>query len=170
MSDVHSETPGVRGHTRSTWRDETHLRGLLLKLMTQNPDATRKELEDMYVEAAKKVPALVEEALCRVFSNDLNEIQKPARAKPRRMSQEDIAAAAEKLKTAVLLDLVQSNGKKLRDCTGEECQRIGGWLIKIADRIGPNGIVGKQLSEAEVANILKNTIITPAPRPKNKRK
>lgn len=173
MTDVHNETPGVRGHTRSTWRDETHLRGLLLKLMTQNPDATRDELEAMYLAAAKKVPALVDEALRRAFDNDLAQIQKPAtRSARHRVSETEIALAAEKLKTIVLLDLIQPNGKKLRDCTGEECRQAGGWLTAVGDRIGPDGIVGKQLSEAEVVGIFANS--TPpedaAPKPKGKRK
>ena len=53
----------------------------------------------------------------------------------------------------MLLDLVQPNGKKLRDCTGDECSQAGGWLVQVGNRVGRTGIVGKQLSEAELAAI-----------------
>jgi hypothetical protein len=62
--------PGTRGQTRSTWRDETHLRGMLLKLMTTHPDATREDLEEMYLIEAKAKEALIDEALRRAFDNE----------------------------------------------------------------------------------------------------
>ena len=37
MTDTTIATPGIKGMTRSTWRDETHLRGMLLKLISQAP-------------------------------------------------------------------------------------------------------------------------------------
>jgi hypothetical protein len=151
MTDININ-PGVRGHTRSTWRDETHLRGLLIKLMTRHPDATRDELEAMYLTKARKVPALVDEALRRSFDNDLARIQQPARARPQHPPAADIAAATQRL-TVVLLDLIMPNGKALRDCTGKECRQAGGWLVKVADRVGDRGVVGATLDEQEIAAI-----------------
>jgi hypothetical protein len=43
----------------------------VLKLITQHPDATRDELEAMYLAKAKKKEALIDEALRRAFDNDL---------------------------------------------------------------------------------------------------
>jgi hypothetical protein len=94
MPDIQTNVPGIKGQTRSTWRDTTHLRGMLLKLMTQNENATREELEALYLAKARKTPALVDEALRRAFDNDLSGIQRPP-AK-RRISKEEIAATAER--------------------------------------------------------------------------
>jgi hypothetical protein len=152
--DIQTSIPGVKGHTRSTWRDTTHLRGVLLKLVTQHPDASRDELEAMYLAKVRKVSALVDEALRRAFDNDLSGIQRLLGKRRQPASQNVVAAAAERLATVVLLDLMMPNGKRLRDSTGKECRQTGGWLIKVADRVGDRGVVGAKLSEAEVAKIL----------------
>jgi len=153
--------PGVRGQTRSTWRDATHLRGLLMKLIRLNPEAERDELEEMYLSEAKgpkfhAAPAheaFLDEALRRAFDNDYALCHRPARPPRQKTSAADVAALVETIKTVVLLDLVQPNGKKLRDCTGKECRAAGGWLTEIGARVGDRGVVGEQLSEAEVAKI-----------------
>jgi hypothetical protein len=152
MTDTTVITPGIKGVTRSTWRDATHLRGMLLKLITQNPDATRDDLEEMYLAKAKKKSALVDEALRRAFDNDLARVQQPARPQ-RRTSATDVAAVADNVKSIVLLDLILPTGKALRDSTGKECNRAGGWLMKVAERVGDRGVVGEKLSEADLAAI-----------------
>jgi hypothetical protein len=151
-----SINPGIRGQTRSTWRDETHLRGLLLRLITRHPDATRDELEAMYLAKARAVPVLVDEASCRAFDNDLARIQQPPRARPQRPAPADIAAATRRL-TLALLDLIMPNGKALRDCTGRECRQAGGWLTRVADRVGDHGVVGATLDEQEIAAIFASS-------------
>jgi hypothetical protein len=156
MTDIHMDTPGVRGHTRSTWRDETHLRGVLLRLITEHPDASREELEELYLAKTEMVPALVEEALRRAFDNDFDLIQKPPRRRYRPAAAPGAAvdAAVEEIKTLALLDLVQPNGKKLRDCTGADVRafeaQMPSWFKAIAAKVKPEEIVGEVLSEAEV--------------------
>ena len=156
MTDIQTNIPGIKGQTRSTWRDTTHLRGMLLKLMTRNPDTTREELEAMYLAKAEKTPALIDEALRRAFDNDLSGIQRPL-AKHRIVSKQEITAAAERLSNVVLLDLIMPNGKALRDCTGRECRQAGGWLTKIADRVGDRGVVGATLDEQQIAVIFASS-------------
>lgn len=63
-----------------------------------------------------------------------------------------IRAKAQKM---VLMDLVMANGKPLRDCTGRECSKFGGWLNKVAGKIGANGVVGKNLSESDLQKMFK---------------
>jgi hypothetical protein len=159
MTDV-SINPGVRGQTRSTWRDETHLRGVLLRLLAENPDAERDELEAMYLAKTEMVPKLIEEALRRAFDNDWNGLQKPKRLRPRPTAEEieetkaKVAAAVETIKAIALLDLVQPNGKKLRDCTGSEVRELEAqtpsWFKAIAAKVKPGEIVGQVLSEADL--------------------
>jgi hypothetical protein len=165
-------TPGTQGHARSTWRNETHLRGVLLALMTRRPDITREALEDMYLTKVmqlaklKTLPPLIEEALRYKFDNDFANLHKSKLAKDRRfyrtrLTEEEVAAEAERVRNIILLDLVEPNGKKLRDCTGAECRAFGGWRIKIADRIGDRGVVGKKLSEQDLRNI-RDGVVTPS--------
>ena len=156
MTNIQTNIPGIKGQTRSTWRDITHLRGMLLKLMTQNEDATREELEVLYLAKAKKTPALIDEALRRAFDNDLSGIQRPL-AKRRIISKQEVTATVERLANVVLLDLILPNGKALRNSTGKECRQAGGWLTKIADRVGDRGVVGATLDEPEIAAIFANS-------------
>jgi hypothetical protein len=157
-------TPGIRGQTRSTWRDENHLRGLLLKLLKQYPNAEQEELQKPYLLAAKgkkfrAAPAneaLIDEALLHVLDNDYKEIHKAYRRRQRQrpaLSEDQIAAAEQRLAKIVLLDFVLPNGKKLRDCTGRECAAAGGWLLKVANHVGADAIVGDKLSETQLAKI-----------------
>ncbi len=59
--------------------------------------------------------------------------------------------AREKAKV-ILLDMVQPNGKKLRDCTGIYCTQAGGWLTEVG-RIAGRGLVGKVLTEARLKKL-----------------
>ena len=73
MSDIGatiSHTPGVRGHTRSIWGDESSLRGLLRRLRDEYPDASRDNLEELYKVEYRQEDAFIEEAGHRVFAND----------------------------------------------------------------------------------------------------
>jgi hypothetical protein len=166
MTDT-SINPGVRGHTRSTWRDETHLRGVLLRLIAENQDAERDEIEAMYLAKCEMVPKLIEEALRRAFDNDWDGLHKRKQLRPGptektieeakakvEETKAKIEAAVEIIKATVLLDLVQPNGKKLRDCTGAEVRELQtqmpSWFKIIAARVKPAEVVGKVLSEAEV--------------------
>lgn len=158
MTDTHIN-PGTRGFTRSTWRDETHLRGVLLRLFVEYPDESREELEARYLAKTEMVPKLIEEALRRAFDNDWKEIQKSTKPRsPRPVASEIpaevVAATVERIKAIVLLDLVQPNGKKLRDCTGADIRafeaQMPSWFKAIAAKVKPDQIVGKVLTEDDV--------------------
>lgn len=66
------------------------------------------------------------------------------------------AAALEELRAkvrVVLLDLVLPNGKALRDATGAECAKAGGFYSEIAKHIKPTQVVDRHLSENDLKNI-----------------
>jgi hypothetical protein len=111
----------------------------------------------MYLTKARKVPTLVDEALCRSFDNDLMRVQQSARTRSQRPSAADITTTTQRL-AVVLLDLIMPNGKTLRNCTGRECRQVGGWLTKVADRVGDRGVVGTILDEQELATIFTNSV------------
>jgi hypothetical protein len=153
--------PGTRGQTRSTWRDETHLRGILMRLISENKDANREEIEALYIAKCEMVPKLVDEALRRSFDNDWKQFQKPAVARrPVRTEEEieaakaEVAAAVERVKEIVLLEWIMPNGKAIGDCTGKEVKQFGDkvapWLAKVAAKVKPDERVRDVLNEADV--------------------
>jgi hypothetical protein len=80
MIDVSmSVDPGQRGQTRSSWRNETSLRGVLRRLIEEHPGASREELKALYFAKVEMVPELVEEAITRAFDNDWLSSHKPTR-------------------------------------------------------------------------------------------
>ena len=148
--------PAQRGQTRSTWRDENHLRGILLRLMTDNPTMGKENLESLYIEKILQSEDLVEEAIRRCFANDLAMIKlsqtRPERSKPRPRKQV-VRELAERVRQTVLLDLIMPNDKKLRDCTGTECGKFSSAFARLKDVVGRR-VVGKVLSEEDVRNII----------------
>lgn len=58
-----------------------------------------------------------------------------------------------KVRGVILLDLVLPNGKALRDATGSECAKAGGFFTEVAKALKPTQVVDKHLSEADLQNI-----------------
>lgn len=58
-----------------------------------------------------------------------------------------------KVRGIILLDLVLPNGKALRDATGAECAKAGGFFEAVAKAIKPTQVVDRHLSEADLQNI-----------------
>jgi hypothetical protein len=159
------------------------LRALLRRLRFDNPRASKAELQDLYMAEYRQDDDFIEEAGIRVFGNDYNSlleqqetepqpqqhsaparqpqpIRQPQPVRPRRqVSDADLAAVGQRLRSIVLLDLVEANGKKLGDCTGGELRALGGWRIKIADRIGDDSaITRKHISEAAARELCDSSI------------
>ena len=59
-----------------------------------------------------------------------------------------------KIVTKNLLSMVMPNGKELRDCTGRDCKRMGGWFARIAKRVKPTQKVGNALSEEQIQDLM----------------
>jgi hypothetical protein len=155
---------------RDAWDDETSLR-VLVRLINEYPDAPFEEIEALYFAKAKASPRLIEEALSRILNSDWDILQKRNRVR-RPLAVEEIAERAEKraaeraareaaveatiklVKAVVLLDLVQPNGKKLRDCTGGDIRvleaQMPSWFKAIAAKVQPDQIVGEVLTEDDV--------------------
>ena len=66
------------------------------------------------------------------------------------------AAELEKINASfdmILLDLVMPDGKRLRDATGAECQKAGGFLRAVGACIKPTQIVDKHMTENNLRDI-----------------
>jgi len=162
-------TEGKLAAKRQTWK-ESNPRALLRRIREENPNASKSALLRQFISELRDEEnenyLLV--ALEYVFDAAWNASVKPADcARPRRSGGEVSAskaiavAAASELKAAikeaatrmVLLDLEMPNGKALRDCTGKECKRIGGWLVAVAAAVKPGDVIGAVLSEAQVRRL-----------------
>lgn len=58
-----------------------------------------------------------------------------------------------KLRSVVLLDLLLPDGKALRDATGAECAKAGGFFADVAKALKPSQVVDRHLSEGGLQNI-----------------
>lgn len=58
-----------------------------------------------------------------------------------------------KVRGVILLDLMLPNGKALRDATGSECAKAGGFYAEVAKSIKPTQVVDRHLSEGDLQNI-----------------
>lgn len=78
--------------------------------------------------------------------------------KQNRVKQQEKDAAITRAKSIMgirLLDLTMPNGKFLRDCTGAQCIKFGGFYAAIGKQIGPRALVGKNFSNEEIMKVWK---------------
>lgn len=145
---------------------------LLVTLIESDPTADRDRLFRKWVHQMIEedgTPNYVFEAdgyiwsvLRYTFTNLLSSLdrEKPKRNHPQPKSidekikeKEETQAAVESLKqkieNVVFLNFVLSNGKRLKECTGTECIREGGWFMAIGKQVGKR-LVGDVLSEEQV--------------------
>jgi hypothetical protein len=57
------------------------------------------------------------------------------------------------IRDIVLLDLLLPNGKALRDATGAECAKAGGFFTEVSKVLKPTQVVDRQLTESDLHNI-----------------
>lgn len=62
-------------------------------------------------------------------------------------------ALKSKVRSVILLDLIMPNGKALRDATGAECAKAGGFYAAVAKSIKPTQVVDRHLTEGDLQNI-----------------
>jgi hypothetical protein len=78
------------------------------------------------------------------------------RGQHRQRTAAELHAATEAAKALIverLLDLIAPNGKRVAQCTGADCRKIGGWYGKLADKVPARKTVGAVLSEAQVRKL-----------------
>lgn len=72
-----------------------------------------------------------------------------------RKSEAKRASNAKEIIGARLLDIIMPNGKALRDCTGNECIKFGGFYTRIGEAVGGRSLVGNVLTAADLQIMLK---------------
>ena len=82
--------------------------------------------------------------------------EKAKAAKAREKKAEAIKAIIKvRAQQMVLMDLVMPSGKTLRDATGKDCVKAGGFFAKIGAKLKPSQVVGRSMSEADLRKLWK---------------
>lgn len=90
----------------------------------------------------------------------------PAPAAPKKTANQKQAAKAlveekkaqvvsmiQKKAELMLMDIVLPNGKTLRESTGADCRKVGGWMAEICKAVKPQQVVSDVLSEHGVRHL-----------------
>lgn len=154
--------PGQYGAKRATWRDANPrrtLREIIQANRAANEGVWRQEFWEQVKGETSELRAVVEYWL----DNNIRSLiggelaDQPQRRRRRQERDQKVRSAKAQLETIIFLNLTCPNGKPLRDCTGAECRRFGGWYQKLAERVPARKHVGDVLNEAEVKKIWATT-------------
>jgi hypothetical protein len=143
--------------------------------MLADPKASRKEAFKHFLETVRSNPsyidALAEDYFYRMASSwEPQKIGKdsysgtPATnarversAEKRAEGVQRVAKATDELKARIrqvlLLDLTLPNGKRLRDATGAECAKAGGFYTEVARHLKPTQVVDKHMNEKDLRDV-----------------
>jgi hypothetical protein len=149
---------GHLGAKIQSWK-KANPRDLLREVMENNVGLNKdttlsrfKDALDVATNSSDLISVIVEYWFSNNYNSLLDNRQKPkttpSDAKNRVAAIKEVIKA--KATEMVLLDFVMPGGAMLRDSTGADCARAGGWLANIAKVVKKDQIVGKVLSEAQV--------------------
>lgn len=156
---------GTYGAKRQSFRKASP-RDLLKRLMEENSRASEQKLQAMFADKVRSDDDYIDAIIEYWFANNYRSlVSKPEAPAQKQRAVAERAARVEvikeKIKIAatriVLLDITMPNGKALRDCTGKDCAKAGGWLSKIAKSIKTTDVVGKVMSESAVQKIFRSS-------------
>jgi hypothetical protein len=154
MEMTHIDT-GTYGAKRQSWKGVSP-RDLLKRMIDSNPGVAEETLQEKFAARVENEPDYLAPIIEYWFANNYRSLvhsQPQVRVGRReaRKAQDDVVKQTIIARAPiVLLDLAMPNGKSLRDCTGKDCAKAGGWLAKLAAKVKPAQKVGDALSEKEV--------------------
>lgn len=139
----------------------------------RNPDASRKEAFGYFLTEMQRDPQYLVKLAEYYFDHQYANWQPTASGKgsttlaatpTQQRRQEKIAARreegkklvakeVERQRSVLLMNLQLPNGKRLRDATGAECAKAGGFYTEVSRHLKGSEVVGKQLEEKELQNI-----------------
>lgn len=150
---------GTYGAKRQSWR-RSNPRDLLVSIIDANPSAPEATILKSFEDAVSSDLDMLAVVVEYWFANNYRSlVRKPPANKSAQKRAESAVTKLIKARAVqmVLLDMTMPNGKPLKDCTGNDCARAGGWLAKIAQKIKPTERVGQVLSEKQVRSLYQNT-------------
>lgn len=158
---------GTYGAKRQSYRKASP-RDLLKRLIEENARYSEKKLQNLFSATVREDEEQLDAIIEYWFANNYRSLvhKPPASPSVKAAKVAERTARVEVAKTIikanatrmVLLDFVLPNGKPLRDATGKDCAKAGGWLSKIAASVKPGQKVGDVLSEAQVKKIFSGAV------------
>lgn len=150
---INGERPGRQGAKRQSFREDNP-RSVLLALLRKYKGYSEERLFSLFKDQVEDDEDYRSVFLEYWFTNNYRAAtRKPSAAAVR----EAKAAHRKKVRSIIgqvqLLALPMPNGKKLADCTGDECLIFGGWLSRMGVKVGKRKI-GDVLSETQVRNFI----------------
>jgi hypothetical protein len=152
---------GIYGAKRQS-TEKVNPRALLKRTIQEMPHASQEKVWAEFVKRINNSTDDYDTPIRRYwFANNYRSMLfKPKSA---RISKKEVAEAkmrlGGKIQNFVLMNLMLPHGKRLRDSTGAECGRLankmGLWLRRIAEQVGPREIVGEVLNEEDVQGLWK---------------
>jgi hypothetical protein len=89
----------------------------------------------------------------QISASKSTEVVRRERAESAARAADTLAAMKAKVREVVLLDLPMPDGKLLREATGAECAKAGGFYEAVGRALKPTQVVDKHLSEGDLQNI-----------------
>lgn len=128
-------------------RSERNPRQIIVSLIEQNPDASKDKLFDLFRKQVEDDEDCARAVQWYFFVNMYEYMVTSRNRKPSQTMAAQAARAAQvsEIKRRILglsLDFTMPNGRPLRECTGADCAEAGGFLSKIARKVGPRTKVG----------------------------
>jgi hypothetical protein len=155
---------GITGAKRQSWR-KANPREILRRLVEDNPHAGMDELFAKFRKVLAKADEEMQETVDRYyFDNNVRSLQgivdpnagarkaasRERAAELRKKVEENITTAIDQRAKRLLLDAIMPNEKPLRDCTGQDCNQMGGWLAGIGAKLKANQKVGDKFNEDQI--------------------
>jgi len=152
---------GQTGAKRQAWHSVSP-RDALKLLIETHPNWQRDRMLREFRSLVGKDEKMTAAVIDYFFTNFYNYLTEPPE-KPRD-HEENVAIAIRAIENAIarqanikLLELVFPNGKRLSECTGEQCRayssKFGGWLLKLSKLLKPKQTVGEKFGEEALRGI-----------------
>jgi hypothetical protein len=156
---------GTTGAYRQTWR-KGNPRSLLETIITKNPRADERRLHELFWREIEDDKELLRACIEYWLDNNYHSLKREmsglpkSTSKPAQVTVDAVSKTKAQIKKQIvhearimLLDLVMPNNKLLRNCTGRDCIKIGGWLGQLGKKVPATKTVAETLSEKEVYDI-----------------
>lgn len=156
---MHADTTRV-GASFIAKHAQDNPRELVISLVEESPGASKDDLFAKFRARLEEAPDYQRAVDWYFFVNMYEYLvtsrnRKPATQQSKAAIQREVESLKARVANVVLLDLVLPNGKTLREATGADCARAGGWFAAISKAVKPKQIVGEVLSEAQLKRMIK---------------
>jgi hypothetical protein len=151
--ETHTHEKTGYGARSTSWR-QANARSLLKEIIEKNLKEPRDILFEIFAEQVRDDEGYLLSVIDYFFTNNCRSLtESPQRTVE---TDEERAARVEAMKAHIaanLMEIILPTGLSLRESTGADCKRAGGWFLKIAKVVPPRKKVGDVLDEKGVQEL-----------------